>query len=141
VGTTENRFFGCILYPLVLFGIGHTVSHDKAQGRLLTDAEGNQIGSQLSPCRAQSLARHSDIRLTMGVYTHIGLHDQSAAIELLPAPPEIKKTKKGSSNGKANGSSSAVPDLGAAWAKLSDKVKAEIVAMVNAAGKEGCVAT
>jgi integrase len=33
----------------------------------------------VSPRRAQSLARHSDIRLTMGVYTHIGLHDQSAA--------------------------------------------------------------
>ena len=27
----------------------------------------------VSPRRAQSLARHSDIRLTMGVYTHIGL--------------------------------------------------------------------
>ena len=36
---------------------------------------------------AQSLARHSDIRLTMGVYTHIELHDQRAAIESLPSPP------------------------------------------------------
>ena len=69
----------------------------------------------------------------MGVYTHIGLHDQSAAIELLPAPPEIKKSRKGSANGKVNGSSSAVPDLGAAWAKLPEKVRAEIVAMVNEA--------
>jgi integrase len=95
----------------------------------------------VSPRRAQSLARHSDIRLTMGVYTHINLHDQSAAIELLPAPPEIKKSRKGSANGKANGSSPAVPDLGTAWAKLPEQVKAEIVAMVNAAGKEGSVAT
>ncbi len=39
------------------------------------------------PRTAQSLARHSDIRLTMGVYTHIGLLDQVAAIESLPAPP------------------------------------------------------
>ena len=95
----------------------------------------------MSPRRAQSLARHSDIRLTMGVYTHIGLHDQSAAIELLPAPPEIKKSRKGSSNGKVNGSSPAVPDLGAAWAKLPEKVKAEIVAMVNAAAKEARLGT
>ena len=73
----------------------------------------------------------------MGVYTHIGLHDQSAAIEMLPAPPEIRKTRKGSSNGKLNGSSPAVPDLGAAWAKLPEKVKAEIVAMVNGAVEEG----
>ena len=81
-----------------------------------------------------------DIRLTMGVYTHINLHDQSVAIELLPAPPEIKKTKKGSANGRVNGSSPAVPDLGAAWGKLPEKVKAEIVAMVDAAGNGGGVA-
>ena len=73
----------------------------------------------------------------MGVYTHISLHDQSAAIELLPAPPEIKKAKKGAANGKVNGTSPAVPDLGAAWAKLPEKVKAEIVAMVDAAEEEG----
>jgi hypothetical protein len=27
-------------------------------------------------------------RLTMGLYTHIGLHDQTRAIESLPPPPE-----------------------------------------------------
>ena len=41
----------------------------------------------VSPRRAQTLARHSDIRLTMGVYTHVELSDCSAVIELLPAPP------------------------------------------------------
>ncbi len=30
----------------------------------------------VSPRRAQSLARHSDIRLTKGVYTHINLSEQ-----------------------------------------------------------------
>ena len=29
----------------------------------------------------------SAIRLTLGVYTHVELHDQTAAIESLPAPP------------------------------------------------------
>lgn len=43
----------------------------------------------VSPRRAQTLARHSDIRLTMGIYTHIGLHDQTTAIESLPAPPSL----------------------------------------------------
>ena len=33
------------------------------------------------------LARHSDIRLTLGVYTHVGVHDQTAAIKSLPGPP------------------------------------------------------
>ena len=37
--------------------------------------------------------------LTMGIYTHIGLHDQSSAIELLPAPPELAVGKVGKGNG------------------------------------------
>ena len=41
----------------------------------------------LSPKMAQTLARHSDIRLTLGVYTHVELHDQTAAIHALPPPP------------------------------------------------------
>ena len=41
----------------------------------------------LSPKMAQTLARHSDIRLTLGVYTHVGVHDQTAAIGSLPSPP------------------------------------------------------
>ena len=34
----------------------------------------------IRPKMAQVLARHSDIRLTLGVYTHVELHDQTAAI-------------------------------------------------------------
>jgi site-specific recombinase XerD len=41
----------------------------------------------LSPKMAQTLARHSDIRLTLGVYTHVELHDQTAAVHALPPPP------------------------------------------------------
>jgi hypothetical protein len=41
----------------------------------------------IRPKMAQILARHSDIRLTMGVYTHVELHDQTAAIGALPGPP------------------------------------------------------
>ncbi len=41
----------------------------------------------VSPRTAQDLARHSDIRLTMGIYTHIGLSDRVTAIDLLPPPP------------------------------------------------------
>jgi integrase len=40
----------------------------------------------ISPKMAQTLARHSDIRLTLGIYTHVGLHDQTAAIAALPGP-------------------------------------------------------
>jgi potassium-transporting ATPase KdpC subunit len=36
-----------VLYPLVLLGLGQTLFHDKAQGSLLADAQGNPIGSRL----------------------------------------------------------------------------------------------
>ncbi len=36
------------------------------------------------PKLAQELARHSDIRLTMGVYTHARLHDLAGAVDGLP---------------------------------------------------------
>ena len=39
---------------------------------------------------AQTLARHSDVRLTLGVHTHVGKQDQTAAIEALPALPGAK---------------------------------------------------
>lgn len=35
----------------------------------------------------QTLARHSDVRLTLGGYTHVELQDQTAAIATLPGPP------------------------------------------------------
>ena len=41
----------------------------------------------VSPRTAQTLARHSDIRLTMGIYTHIELDDQAVAIRTLLGPP------------------------------------------------------
>jgi integrase len=40
----------------------------------------------ISPRMAQTLARHSDIRLTLGVYTHVDLQEQVAAIQLLKGP-------------------------------------------------------
>ena len=42
----------------------------------------------IRPRLAQTLARHSDIRLTLGVYTHTDMDDQTAAIKSLPAPPK-----------------------------------------------------
>ena len=47
----------------------------------------NLVRAGVSPAMAQTLARHGDIRLTLGLYTHVELHDQTAAVESLPAPP------------------------------------------------------
>ena len=42
----------------------------------------------VSPKTAQSLARHSDINLTMNTYTMLGVLDQAAGVEALPPLPE-----------------------------------------------------
>ena len=43
--------------------------------------------SGVSPKLAQTLARHSDIRLTFDVYTHVDQNEQSVAVSTLPSPP------------------------------------------------------
>ncbi len=44
----------------------------------------NLCKAEISPKTVQTLARHSDIRLTMNLYSHVNLEDQSAAISKLP---------------------------------------------------------
>ena len=44
----------------------------------------------ISPKLAQTLARHSDPKLTMNIYTHVDSHDKADAIGKLPAPPELE---------------------------------------------------
>jgi integrase len=50
--------------------------------------------SGVSPKMAQTPARHSDILLTLGIYTHVGLHDQTAAIGALPGPSTRNNQEK-----------------------------------------------
>jgi len=46
----------------------------------------NLCRADISPKTAQTLARHSDIRLTMDVYTHVDREEQIDAIRKLRAP-------------------------------------------------------
>jgi len=46
----------------------------------------------VSPKAAQTLARHSDINLTMNTYTMLGVLDQAAAVESLPPVPQAEAT-------------------------------------------------
>ncbi len=43
----------------------------------------NLCRANISPKTAQALARHSDIRLTMNTYSHVGQQEQAAAIGML----------------------------------------------------------
>src|SRR3984957_11478267 len=47
----------------------------------------NLAAAGVHPKVAQTLARHSTITLTMDRYTHLGLLDQTAALDKLPSLP------------------------------------------------------
>lgn len=89
----------------------------------------------VSPRTAQSLARHCDIRLTMGVYTHIGLHDQTRAIGALPAPP------RDSNDG--NTTSAVLQKTGtddsADQRTMAEIAKREVPTMVPSGAKNGAI--
>jgi integrase/recombinase XerD len=70
--------FICYINHVGLYADFHSLRH-----LFITNLERAGISTKM----AQVLARHSDIRLTMNVYTHVELHDQAAAIEALPGPP------------------------------------------------------
>jgi len=51
--------------------------------------------AKVSPKTAQSLARHSDIKLTLGIYTHVDQEEQIQAINALPSlEPEKDNNSK-----------------------------------------------
>ena len=59
----------------------------------------NLSRAKVSPKVAQMLARHSDIRLTMGIYTHTDLAEKQTAVEALPTPWEYIGSKPETFNG------------------------------------------
>jgi integrase len=50
--------------------------------------------AKVSPKMAQTLARHSDIALTMKIYTHVDQEEQIEAINALPGLEPEKETEK-----------------------------------------------
>ncbi len=54
----------------------------------------NLCKADISPKTAQILARHSDIRLTMNIYTHVDDQEQAAAIARLPGLDGKKGERK-----------------------------------------------
>ncbi|MCL2306530.1 MAG: tyrosine-type recombinase/integrase, partial [Planctomycetaceae bacterium] len=49
--------------------------------------------ASVSPKTAQLLARHSDIKLTMQIYTHVAPVEQAAAIKALPGLGDLRKAE------------------------------------------------
>jgi len=55
--------------------------------------------AKVSPKTAQTLARHSDISLTMNIYSHVSEEDQIEAINALPGIPGTEKPDDEDENG------------------------------------------
>jgi len=55
----------------------------------------NLSRAHVAPKTTQELARHSDIRLTLSVYTHADLADKVEAVGRLPAPPSNGRATNG----------------------------------------------
>lgn len=53
----------------------------------------------VSPTKAQKLARHSDVNLTMQTYTHLGVDDLASAVESLPS---LRGTNENEDNGSGD---------------------------------------
>ena len=56
----------------------------------------NLAKAGIHPKLAQSIARHSDVSLTMNVYSHVEVQEQATAINTLPAPPLLTGASVGS---------------------------------------------
>ena len=65
--------------------------------------------SNVSPKLAQTLARHSDIRLTFDIYTHVDQDEQAAAVSTLPSPPPLTRGTKAEKPGDPLVEKKAVP--------------------------------
>jgi len=65
--------------------LGHVVDFHALRMTFITNLTRSGVG----PKTAQLLARHSDINLTMNTYTMLGVMDQAAAVEALPAIPTV----------------------------------------------------
>ena len=51
----------------------------------------NLAKAGVHPKLAQSMARHSDVNLTLGTYSHVVVAQQAAAVNTLPAPPSLTR--------------------------------------------------
>jgi hypothetical protein len=93
---------------------------------------------------AQSLARHSDPKLTASTYTHLGLSDKAAAIEALPPPPggianpdkHAAPDATGTDNPRTPANGLLIQSPGAKWAQNGAQLDGENGGMVAGHGEK-----
>jgi integrase len=85
---------------LVAAGIEYQTEEGVADFHALRHTFGTLLArSGVLPQEAQRLMRHSDINLTMGIYTHLRLWDMAKAVDRLPVlQPKAKRAKTGTAD-------------------------------------------
>lgn len=66
------------------------------------------VKSGASVKESQDLARHSDTKLTLAVYTRLGIHDLSGALDRMPTPEKVD-TPPAREPQRTTGTTDAVP--------------------------------
>jgi integrase len=106
----------------------------------------NLAAAGVHPKVAQSLARHSTITLTMNRYTHLGLHDEAAALDKLPQLPagprtELTALKSTGTDGPAHDSGDKpahrIPLPYTPLTQTSDSKRESVIAPESEAGADG----
>jgi len=119
-----------------LTGAGLSVKDD--QGRIF-DFHGQRTTfitglsrARVQPAIAQKLARHSDIKLTMGTYTSMDLDELGSAVESLPRL--VLSDVKQSEMVKSDEQLSKLQDV---WEQLSNDIRLQIIDIVEKAVGSG----
>lgn len=83
------------------------------------------------PALAQKLARHSDVRLTLGTYTQLDLRELGAAVDrLTPLAPNRRDAAKSAEDRLCE---EQLAELTAAWRLLTNEVREQLMATLRQA--------
>ena len=91
----------------------------------------------VAPATAQRLARHSDINLTMGVYTRLDMQDLAGAMKNMPelrlvSPPTDEEGKTPAEPTTERPQDADLSRLVTAWPKMSEPIRRAILAIIDA---------
>jgi site-specific recombinase XerD len=87
----------------------------------------------VSPTKAQKLARHSDVNLTLRTYTHLKAEDLASAVESLPSLRSGKQSKAKHRSGENAECDFELQQVIDAWPKLSAEARRTIAAITATA--------
>jgi integrase len=84
----------------------------------------------VSPTKAQKLARHSDVNLTLRTYTHLSAEELASAVESLPSLTGGKTVQASVAAGEMSTNEPELQAVIQAWPKLSIDIRRAIAVLI-----------